>query len=82
LHPGASKAAALERYDLADLVRLISTNWGIARIEGYEPSYTQQVALQNHLGSALRSLIRLSELNGWGDDALEEYRAAPRAGDA
>ena len=62
----------MELYDLADLVRLISTKWPVQGIEAYDPSVTQQNTLQNHLGGALRSLIRLSELNDWG--ALEKYR--------
>jgi hypothetical protein len=73
-HPGAPKTASLEGYDLADLVHLVGTAWGIDRIEAYDPTYAQQTAMQNYLGNALRSLIRLSELNGWGDDALEDYR--------
>lgn len=72
--PGPSTSAA-ERYDFADLVRLLATNWGPERLESYDPSYPQQVALEVHAGDALRTLIWLAEHRGWGETALDEYRA-------
>jgi hypothetical protein len=65
----------MERYDLADLVRLIATVWPEDRIESYTPTYSQQVALEAGMEGALRSLIRLATLRGWGERALEDYLA-------
>ena len=75
-HPGVARTTAMDRYDIADLVRLISTTWDVERIATYEPTYTQQVALETHLEGALRSNIRMVELNGWGKAALEDYARA------
>jgi hypothetical protein len=36
--------------------------------------FIQQTALAAHAAGALRSLIRLAELNGWGEEALDDYR--------
>ena len=74
----ASKAetatAALDRYDLADLVRLIAEKWPPERLETYNPSPSQMMWIGAHMTQALRNLIWLAERYGWGEEALDEYR--------
>ena len=36
----------MDRYDVADLVRLIATNWPVAPLQDYAPEYSRQVALE------------------------------------
>jgi hypothetical protein len=72
--PRATAGTAMARYDLADLVRLIATNWPVERLEEYAPNYPQQVTIEAHADSALRSLIWIAEHHGWGEAALDQYR--------
>jgi hypothetical protein len=73
----AAKPSAVDHYALPDLVRLLATKWSVERLEQWEPSYTEGDTLELHTEGALRSLIWLAERFGWGESALDEYRAAP-----
>ena len=74
-HPDPVRSTALDRYDIADLVRLIATNWSVERLRDYTPEYTRQVTLEANMGPALRALIWIATERGWGEQALDDYRA-------
>jgi hypothetical protein len=70
----------MDRYAIADLVRLIATNWGEDRLREYEPTYPEQSSLSANMGAAIANLAWYARHTGWGEDALDDL-IAEAAGD-
>ena len=79
--PDPVRSTAMDRYAVADLVRLIATNWDEDRLRAYEPTYPEQSSLSANLGAAITNLAWYARHTGWGEDALDDLVGEAATGD-